>query len=332
VTKGNSSQQSQPGRDVGPQRVLALDIGGTKLAVGIVTRAGQVLARLRRETDRSATPSDIMGTLESMAREVRKDAPGPLDAIGVSYGGPVDYYSGITVTCHHLDGWEGIPLRDEMERRLAAPTFMDNDANAAALAEAMFGAGKGHYHLLYLTVSSGIGGGIIAGGRVYRGATGMAGEIGHMTVLPEGPLCTCGRRGCLEALASGWSIARRAREAIAAGETDSRLARIEAQEPLTAQAVAAAAVAGDALAVRIMNETAEFLALGIGAAVNLLNPTLVVIGGGVSKAGAVLFEPLRARLRCYVLDENCQQVSVVAAALGDDVGLLGGAALTWEAQ
>jgi len=311
---------------------MALDIGGTKLAVGLVTRSGQVLARQRQETDRSAAPSEIMDALESMARDVRQDAPGPLDAIGISYGGPVDYYSGVTVTCHHLDGWEGIPLRDEIERRLAAPAFMDNDANAAALAEAMFGAGKGHDYLLYLTVSSGIGGGIIAGGRVYRGATGMAGEIGHMTVLPGGPLCTCGRCGCLEALASGWSIARRAREAIAAGETESRLARMEAHEPLTAQAVAAAAAAGDALASRIMNETAEFLALGIGAAVNLLNPTLVVIGGGVSKAGAVLFDPLRARLSCYTLNANCRAVSVAPAALGDDVGLLGGAALAWEAR
>ncbi|UCH36752.1 MAG: ROK family protein [Armatimonadota bacterium] len=317
--------------DVGPERVIALDIGGTKLAAGIVARSGEVLASRRLETDRSAQPPAIMDTLESMGRGLLDDTDGPADAIGISYGGPVDYHSGVTVTCHHLDGWEGIHLRDEMESRLAAPAFMDNDANAAALAEAMFGAGKGHDYLLYLTVSSGIGGGIIAGGRVYRGATGMAGEIGHTTVLPDGPQCTCGRRGCLEALASGWSIARRAREAIAAGETDSRLAAMADEEPLTAQAVAAAAVAGDALALRIINETAEFLALGIGAAVNLLNPTLVVIGGGVSKSGAVLFDPLRVRLRNYVLDANYEAMSVVPAALGDDVGLLGGAALAWEA-
>jgi glucokinase len=328
VTETEQAMQAMP--QAGPQRVLALDIGGTKLAVGIVTRSGEVLARQRAETDRSARPSAITDALESMARAAMKEMPGRVEAIGISYGGPVDYYSGITVTCHHLEGWEGIPLRDEMERRLAAPAYMDNDANAAALAEAMFGAGKGHDYLLYLTVSSGIGGGIIAGGRIYRGATGMAGEIGHMTVLPDGPLCTCGRRGCLEALASGWSVARRAREAIVAGESNSRLARMDAEEPLTAQAVAAAAVAGDALALRIMNETAEFLALGIGAAVNLLNPTLVVIGGGVSKSGAVLFDPLRSRLRHYALDANCAAVNVVPAALGDDVGLLGGAALAWE--
>jgi len=311
-------------------RVLALDIGGTKLAVGVVARGGELLARQREETDRSATPAQIMDTLESMARAVMARCAGEVDAIGISYGGPVDYGAGVTVTCHHLAGWEGIALRDEMSRRLGAPAFMDNDANAAALAEAMFGAGKGHRYLLYLTVSSGIGGGIIAGGRVYRGATGMAGEIGHMTVLPDGPLCTCGRRGCLEALASGWSIARRAQEAIAAGETNSRLAKTAAGEAVTAEAVAAAAVANDPLARRIMNETAEFLALGIGAAVNLLNPTLVVIGGGVSKAGAVLFDPLRARLDNYVLDANCRAVQIAPAALGDDVGLLGAAALACE--
>lgn len=331
-TKSRSEKAGAGMHEIGPRRVLALDIGGTKLAAGMVTRSGELLASERRETDRSAAPPAIMDALEEMARVVRRQSPGPLDAVGISYGGPVDYHSGVTVTCHHLDGWEGIPLRDEMERRLAAPAYMDNDANAAALGEAMFGAGKGHDYLLYMTVSSGIGGGIIAGGRVYRGATGMAGEIGHMTVLPDGPVCACGRRGCLEALASGWSIARRAREAIAAGETGSRLARMQQEEPLTAQAVAAAAIADDPLALRIMNETAEFLALGIGAAVNLLNPTLVIIGGGVSKAGAVLFDPLRARLGHYILDANCQAVSVVPAALGDDVGLLGGAALAWEAQ
>jgi glucokinase len=324
--------QPQAITDLMAERVLALDIGGTKLAVGVVARGGEVLARQREETDRAATPTQIMDALEAMARAVmRRCRPAPpMDAIGISYGGPVDYGAGLTVTCHHLDGWEGIPLRDEMARRLGVPAFMDNDANAAALAEGMFGAGKGHRYLLYLTVSSGIGGGIIAGGRVYRGATGMAGEIGHTTVLPDGPRCTCGRRGCLEALASGWSIGRRAREAIAAGETNSRLAQAGAIEALTAEAVAAAAVANDPLARRIMNETAEFLALGIGAAVNLLNPTLVVIGGGVSKAGAVLFDPLRARLSNYVLDANRRAVQVVPAALGDDVGLLGAAALAWE--
>jgi glucokinase len=322
------SGESQPARSF--ERVLALDIGGTKLAVGLVTSGGEVLARSRRETDRTATPSDIMDALEAMAREVMQDAPGVIDAVGISYGGPVDYEAGLTVTCHHLEGWENIALRDEMQHRFSAPAFMDNDANAAALAEAMFGAGKGHQYLLYLTVSSGIGGGIITGGRVYRGATGMAGEIGHMTVLPDGPPCTCGRRGCLEALASGWSIARRAQEAIAGGDMDSTLARLPADERVTAQAVASAAAEGDALALRIINETADYLAFGIGAGVNLLNPTLVVIGGGVSKAGPVLFDPLRARLTYYALDANCAAVNVVPAALGDDVGLLGGAALAWE--
>lgn len=312
------------------ERVLALDIGGTKLAVGLVTHGGELLARRRRETDRTATPRDIMGALEAMSREVMQEVPGAIDAVGISYGGPVDYEAGVTVTCHHLEGWENIPLRKEMRQRFAAPAFMDNDANASALAEAMFGAGKGHQHLLYLTVSSGIGGGIIAGGRVYRGATGMAGEIGHMTVLPDGPPCTCGRRGCLEALASGWSIARRAQEAIAGGDTDSMLARLPADETVTAQAVATAAAEGDDLALRIVNETADYLAFGIGAGVNLLNPTLVVIGGGVSKAGSVLFDPLRARLAYYALDTNRAAVAVVPAALGDDVGVLGGAALAWE--
>jgi glucokinase len=180
-------------------------------------------------------------------------------------------------------------------------------------------------------VSSGIGGGIICDGQIHRGATSMAGEIGHMTVKPDGPVCTCGRFGCLEAMASGWSIARRAREAARVYPGDSPLKNL-AGDTLTARAVARAAAQGDELALWVMRETADYLAFGIGAAVNLVNPTLVVIGGGVSQAGEVLFGPLREALPKYALKENARAVHVVPAALGAQVGILGGIALALAAH
>jgi glucokinase len=311
---------------------LGLDIGGTKLAVGIANAEGRVLADAAEPTDPTSRPGDVVEALYRMSQAVcAKAGVGLRDlrAVGISYGGPVDYPAGVTVTCHHLQGWEKVPLVRMVEERFGLPAAMDNDANAAALAEAVFGAGRGHTHLLYLTVSSGIGGGIIIEGEIYRGATSMAGEIGHMTVKPDGPVCTCGRRGCLEAMASGWSIARRAQEAAAAWPGESALKRLA---EITAQAVAQAAEAGDALALEIMRETADNLAFGIGAGVNLLNPTLVVIGGGVSQAGEVLFGPLREALGRYALKENAQAVRVAPAALGAQVGVLGGVALARSAR
>jgi len=306
---------------------LGLDIGGTKMAVGIADAQGRLAADAAEPTDPAWRPGDVVEALHRMSQGVCGEAGvemQDLRAVGISYGGPVDYAAGVTVTCHHLEGWENVPLVRLVEERFGLPAAMDNDANAAALAEAVFGAGKGHTHLLYLTVSSGIGGGIIIDGEIYRGATSMAGEIGHTTVKPDGPVCTCGRRGCLEALASGWSIARRATEKAREWPGESAL---KGEGEITAQAVARAADGGDALALEIMRETADYLAFGIGAGVNLLNPTLVVLGGGVSQAGAVLFDPLREALGKYALKENAAAVEVAPAALGAQVGVLGGVAL-----
>jgi glucokinase len=313
-----------------PEAYLGLDIGGTKLAVGLAERGGKLLGMVGRATDRQATPADFVRVLAQMAGEVCNRVGAEPAAAGISYGGPVDYGRQVTVTCHHLEGWEGIPLTRMMGEALGLErVVMDNDGNACALGEARFGAGQGHSELLYLTVSSGIGGGVILGGRVYRGATSMAGEIGHTVIVPGGPECTCGRQGCLEALASGWSIARRAREALAAGAgPGSRLYEL-GPEP-SAQVVAEQANAGDPLAAALMAETAGYLALGVAAAVNLLNPTLVVIGGGVGKAGDCLFAPLRRAVDGYALAENAAAVSIVPAALGDAGGVLGAVALALE--
>ncbi len=312
--------------------VLALDIGGTKLAAAVVTAAGEVLAEQMEATKSSSSPAEILDTLFAMAGEVnRRAALGwpELAGVGVSFGGPMDFPSGRTVTCHHLEGWQDFPLRQAVGARVGRPVVVDNDANAAALGEATFGAARSKPYVLYLTVSTGIGGGIVLGGRVHRGANSLAGEIGHTLVAPEGPVCTCSRRGCLEAVASGPAIATAARQALEAGEP-SALASIPRSQ-LTAREVAAAA-ASDALAARVMSRAGEYLGLAIAGAVNLLNPSIVVIGGGVSGAGEALFQPLREAVARYAVPESARGLAIAAGALGQRGALLGAAALALTDQ
>jgi len=307
--------------------VLALDIGGTKLAAGVIAPTGEALGEDRDTTDPAASPAEILEALFELG-EASIGRAGvkwrELGAVGVSFGGPVDYPQGRTVTCHHLPGWEGVPLRDWVAERAGLPVVMDNDANAAALGEATFGAARGCEHVLYLTVSTGIGGGLVLGGRVYRGANSMAGEIGHTLVAPDGPECTCGRRGCLEAVAAGPGIARAAREAIESGEA-SALQDVPAEE-LTAKHVAEAAPS-DALAARVMAQAGEYLGLGISAAVNLINPQIVVIGGGVAEAGEILLGPVRESVQRHAVPESVRDLRIATGELRERGGLLGAAAL-----
>jgi glucokinase len=306
--------------------VLAFDIGGTKLAVGVVNDAGEVLAEAIEATGDAVSAESVVDALLRLADDVvsRAGLRDRLAGAGVSFGGPVDFPRGTTVTCHHLPGWEGFALRQVVQEQTGLLTVIDNDANAAALGEATFGAAQGCPHVLYLTVSTGIGGGVIVDGRIHRGANSMAGEIGHTLVAPDGPLCSCGRRGCLEAVAAGPSIARAAREALDAGEASS-LAAIPRAE-LTAKQVAEAAPT-DALAARIMDQAGEYLGLAIAGAVNLLNPNVVVIGGGVSGAGEPLFRPLREAVKRHAVPETSRDLRILPGGLGPRSALLGAAAM-----
>ena len=225
--------------------------------------------------------------------------------IGVGFGGPVDFERGVILRSHHVSAWDGFPLRERLGERFGSPVALDNDANVGALGEARFGAGRGHPHLLYVNVGTGIGAGVIAGGRIYRGAHGLAGEIGHVTVEREGRQCPCGKRGCLEAYASGRAI----------GGPD----------------VTRAAAAGDANSRRQIQEAARWLAAGIGAAVNVLNPSAVIVGGGVSDAGELLLGPQRAH-QAGELMPGLPVPAVLKAALGYDAGVIGALALASEAS
>jgi glucokinase len=241
----------------------------------------------------------------------------------VSFNGPVAADGRTVRRSMHIAGWKDFALAGRLEQELGAATLIANDADAAALAEQRFGAGQDVRNLLYMTISTGIGGGVIVDGRLHRGERAWAGEVGHMPLLPDGPRCACGRRGCLEALASGLSIARAAREQLQSFSQASQLRSLPA-DAITARDVAAAAAQGDEVARMVWNEAMGWLGLGIAAAANLLNPGRVVLGGGLARAGALLFDPVRRIVAAHTLDP---ELRVVPAALGDDVGILGGAAL-----
>jgi len=309
--------------------VLAIDIGGTKLAAGIVGSAGRILARGEVPTLAAEGPERVLNRVLRLAENVLATPGVSADAIqriGIGCAGPVDRQGGLILNPPNLPGWVRIPLVEHIEKALGRPTVLENDANAAALGEFRYGAGKGASSLVYLTVSTGIGSGIILDGKIWHGVKDGAGEVGHMTLLPDGPVCGCGNRGCLEALASGPSIARRAREALATGQPS----RLRAAGDFTAADVVHLAQEGDAIAAEVWNETVEYLGLGVAAIVTILAPERVVIGGGVSQAGDFLFVPLRREVRRRVKLVVVESVPILPAALGPDVGILGAAAVALE--
>lgn len=309
--------------------LLALDFGGTKLSAAVAVRGERHwLAHRRVPAPPGSNAQKDMETMLALTQDLLTTAARPLGAVGVSFGGPVDAAQGLVLLSHHVPGWERAPLQQWLEERFGVPVAVDNDANAGALGEWRFGAGQGCESMLYVTVSTGIGGGWVINGQLFHGADGMAGEIGHLIINAEGPQCTCGRRGCLESLAAGPAIARRAREQLTkhpqAGSTLRALLGGEVRT-VTAKDVSQAAAAGDELSQQVLEEAAQALGRGLGAAITLMNPQRVVIGGGVSKSGPRYFDAVRATARAHVLPG--MTVDIVPAALGDDSPLWGAIAL-----
>jgi glucokinase len=307
--------------------LLALDFGGTKHAAAVIGR-GERTWRAYKRVSSIAHPNaeSDMQIMYGLAYELLAgEQPA---AIGVSFGGPVDAAAGTVILSHHVTGWENIPLVQVLEQEFHAPAAVDNDANVAAWGEYRSGAGQGADSMLYITVSTGVGGGWILKGKIWQGADGMAGEIGHTVVDPNGPLCLCGKRGCVERLASGPYIARRAQEWLEAQPERGKILRGMVQgnlDAVTAQVTSAAAAQGDELAWDALYVAAWGLGVGIGNAINLINPSRVILGGGVTKSGERFWQVLRETARATALPQ--MRVDIVAAALGDDAPLWGAAAL-----
>jgi glucokinase len=308
--------------------ILALDFGGTKLAAGVVNLGSREWLRYERHfSPQNASASTDLEIMRSLAHSLllgEKPA-----AIGVSFGGPVDATTGKVRLSHHVSGWENIPLREWLEEEFGVPVSVDNDANVAALGEHGFGAGQGYESIFYITVSTGVGGGWILNGKPWRGAGGMAGEIGHMVVDPTGPPCLCGKRGCVERLASGPYMALDVREVLGrvggrGGEIIQKLVENNL-ELVTGKVVSEAALLGDVLAENILYRGAWGLGMGIGNVANLVNPQLFVLGGSVTKAGKKWWEVVKKTARDTALPEV--DFEIVAAALGDDAPLWGSVAM-----
>lgn len=313
--------------------VIGIDLGGTKISTALVDSGGRILASDYRETNAHAAdgPGPVIERILDAAHRViaeGKIKPAQVKAVGVGAPGPLDIEAGILISPPNLPGWSRVPLQQHIEDGLQIATFLENDANAAGLGEHRFGAGRGTRHMVYVTVSTGIGGGLILDGKLYHGSSGAAGEIGHTTIKPDGPPCNCGNWGCLEALASGTAIAREGRERMLRG-VPTLIGELAGGNPerVTAKLVAEAATQGDALAQQIIAEAMEYLGLGVANLINLFDPELVVIGGGLTNIGERLFEPVRRVVaeRAYVA--KAHPVRIVPAALGDDVGVLGAAAV-----
>lgn len=314
--------------------VLAIDIGGTKIITALISDKGEMIAREYCPTLADEGPQSVIDRMLASVDHLlglRNIDSSQLHSLSLASAGIIDMEKGIVTLSPNLPGWRDILLRSIVEERVGTKTFLLNDANAAALAEHRLGAGRGTSNLIFITVSTGIGGGIIIDDRLYFGASGGAGEIGHTTIDVNGPKCVCGNVGCLEVLASGTALAGEAIRRIGDGEKSSLTEMVEGKiENITAEKVALAAQGGDSLALEVITRTAEYLGVGMVNLVHLFNPEIIVVGGGVSKMGDLLLEPVRQVVRERAFPRLAQDVRIVPARLGDDAGVFGAAIFAFE--
>lgn len=313
---------------------IGIDIGGTKLAAGLFEQDGTLQARLHLPTGAHCRPAQVVEAavhaVEALLIETGL-ARDEIEGVGVGCAGHIDFHRGLVLTNSNLPDWDCHPLRDMLQARLGLPVLLDNDANCAAWGEFRLGAGRDARHMCYLTFSTGCGMGIVIDGRLYRGATGTAGEIGHTVVNPEGPRCSCGRRGCLMSYACGMALDQMARDCIECGE-ETLLKELcgECPEQVKAEQVAEAARRGDALALRLLETAGRYFGIGLSTVVQVLNPDTIVIGGGLAHIGPMLLDPCQRALNENINPVLVGSAQVKLSALWNDAGLLGAGLLVWD--
>ena len=304
----------------------AIDLGGTMLRSIVVDGSGRVLGDdiglSRAEEGLEVVLERIEESLDAAlgkAGVTRKRLAG----LGIASPGAVDVVRGIVPNAPQLPGWQDVPLARLLGERFGLPTLLENDASAAALGEHRFGAGRGNRHMLYITVSTGVGGGIIIDGELYRGKSGAAGEMGHVIIDMNGPPCGCGARGCLESLASGTAIAKRGEELAESGES-SILARLWREEgPVTAEMMERAATMGDAASREAFRQAGHYFGVALAGYVNVFDPEIIVIGGGVAKAGDLLLEQARVTMESLAMTQPLKGVRLTVSELGEFAGTMG---------
>ncbi len=302
--------------------IIAVDVGGTQIRAGVYPKDNihpSVLDRISTK-DKNATPLERLIQLIETVWPVDET----VTAIGIAAPGPLDPFQGVIIAAPNIAGWTDLPLRKTLEDYFKVPVILGNDANLAAYGEWRYGAGRNHHHLIYLTVSTGIGGGVIIDDELLVGLRGLAAELGHVTVQLDGPLCSCGQRGHLEAVASGTAIAQWVEQELSQGA----FSILPPDQPMTTKLVTQAAQQGDQLAIAALARSGTFIGQALADYLHIFNPSIVLIGGGVSQSGSLLLEPMRAAMCEHVLcKEYIDHLSLKTAELGDEAGLMGALAL-----
>jgi glucokinase-like ROK family protein len=320
--------------------MLGVDIGRSHFTILLCDLAANILARRSGPFQVDRGPDACLPWLIAELRALLQEHHVPWNqvvGVGVGMPGPMDASLQRPIRPPRMPGWEGVDVRSILARELEVPIYLDNDANLGALGESRYGAGTGVPDLTYVKVGTGIGGGLVMTGRIYRGSVGSAGEIGHVTVDPDGPLCDCGNRGCLEALAGAHTIARDAAEGISLLAEGGSLASAAAAPALSTHAepdvadVVTAALAGDAAALAALNQAGELVGVVLAGLVNLINPSLILVGGSVARAGDLLLDPIRRTITARSFSVASAHIIVRAGALGDNATALGGVAMVIDA-
>ncbi|HWY57809.1 MAG TPA: ROK family protein [Terriglobales bacterium] len=314
--------------------VVGVDIGGTKVAAGLVNRKGEIKAQVRTPMVANREAGEgLAAVLSAIDLLLENDARARIRGIGICAPGPLDPTTGVVVNPPNVPCWRNFPLAAEIEKVYRVPVKVENDANAAALAEAYWGAGRGYRHIFYAGIGTGIGTGIVFGGRIYNGRTGAAAEGGHMSIDYRGPLCGCGKPGCIEVLAAGPAIARRARAKLSS-EPSSRSSILDLAngniDAVTSEMVGHAYAAGDELAKQTLEETVQLLSLWLSNIIDLLEPDVIIIGGGVAAMLNSFFGEISKWLSEYCINSRWQEIPLLKAHYGKDSGIAGGAALCSE--
>lgn len=309
--------------------VIGVDLGGTKILTVLSNLQGEIIARNRLPTKSEQGTSKVIGRILTTIDQVIADsdlATDDIEAIGVGAPGPLSVKEGIIHQAPNL-GWKDVNLKQLLESELNIPVFVENDANAAALGSKWFGAGRDKQDLVYLTISTGIGSGIIIDNELYHGFSDSAGEVGHMVIDPESDIrCRCGDRGCWEALASGTALGRLGQKAVSSGSSSLMEELVDSIDQIDGAVVTEAAAQGDTTAKRILDQVTNYLGIGIANLINILNPELIVIGGGVSQAGNIVLESIKKTALERAMETSAKEVKIVPVQLGDDIGAVGAVA------
>lgn len=301
--------------------IVAVDIGGTHIRVAVF-EPDSIVPRNHYRTRSLASEGGVFDRLVAAIEQVWPQEK--VGAIGIASPGPLDPHTGIILATPNIREWQNFPLAQRLCEHFGVPVYLDNDANMAGLGEWQYGAGKGHRDVVYMTISTGIGGGVISNGHLLQGFHGMAAELGHMVIDIDGPLCGCGHRGHLETFSSGPAIARYVAEQIGQGMESS----LQAGPELNARLIAEAAFQGDALAISSFERAGHYLGIGVANYLAIFDPSVLIFGGGVSQVGDLLFKPFEASLRRHTFHPRyLEELVITRAALGDDAGLLGALAL-----